>query len=52
MKRFILRRAILAVLVCMTVLVISFTLTPGATHEILCRFGTGFVGYPARSLSM
>jgi len=24
----------------------------GATHEILCRFGTGFVGYPARSLSM
>ncbi len=25
---------------------------PGATHEILCRFGTGFVGYPARSLSM
>ncbi len=26
--------------------------TPGATHEILCRFGTGFVGYPARSLSM
>ncbi len=28
------------------------TLGAGATHEILCRFGTGFVGYPARSLSM
>ena len=24
----------------------------GATHETLCWFGTGCVGYPARSLSM
>ena len=30
----------------------SFAGAAGATHEILCRFGTGFVGYPARSLSM
>jgi len=27
-------------------------LLAGATHEISCWFGTGFVGYPARSLSM
>ena len=26
--------------------------TPGATHEILCRLHTEFIGYPARSLSM
>ncbi len=31
---------------------VVWAIAAGATHEILCRFGTGFVGYPARSLSM